>query len=73
MAGLEPLLLAHVFLFWHQYPESARAVIPPAVIDALRARLDESSDAGESDACASLLDPRVIEETLADQSLHGRS
>jgi hypothetical protein len=46
LAGLEALLLAHIFLFWHQYPESARATIPEHVIDLLRNRMSQA--AGES-------------------------
>ncbi len=68
MAGQEALLLAHIFLFWHQYPESAREVVPGWVIDALRDRIDvgpaDFSDSG-------LLDPREVEDNLAEQSLHG--
>jgi hypothetical protein len=36
LRGLEALFLAHIFLFWHQYPESARMVVPDWVVDALR-------------------------------------
>jgi hypothetical protein len=44
LAGLEALLLAHIFLFWHQYPETARACIPEGVIDELRGRIGRSAD-----------------------------
>jgi hypothetical protein len=68
MAGQEALLLSHVFLFWHRYPESARTVVPSWVIDALRDRVEvgagDYSDSG-------VLDPREVEENLAEQSLHG--
>jgi hypothetical protein len=69
MGGLEALLLAHLFLFWHQYPESARAVIPTWVITALRAQIDDGAE--RSLVSSSLLDPRRVEEGLAEQSLHG--
>jgi hypothetical protein len=72
MAGLEALLLSHLFLFWHRYPESAREVVPRPVIQALLERLDQASGSEESTASRSLLDPRLIEEGLAEQSsLHG--
>jgi hypothetical protein len=35
LAGVEALLLSHLFLFWHQYPESARHIIPTWVMDNL--------------------------------------
>lgn len=72
MGGLEALLLSHLFLFWHRYPESARSVVPGWVVDALLERLD-NSEADESTASRSLLDPRLIEDSLAEQSLHGGS
>lgn len=72
MAGLEPLLLSHIFLFWHQYPESAREVVPSWVIQAALDRLDQAAEVeDEAAASRSLLDPRLIEESLAEQSLHG--
>jgi len=68
MAGQEALLLSHIFLFWHRYPESARNVVPAWVIDALRERVEcGGGDFNES----SPLDPREVEENLAEQSLHG--
>ena len=45
MTGLEALLLSHIYLFWHRYPESARAIIPTWVPEALQARMD--GDASE--------------------------
>lgn len=71
-AGLEALLLSHLFLFWHQYPESARTIVPPWVISVLRDKLEqtEEPDHGFSDA-ESILDPSLVEESLAEQSLHG--
>jgi hypothetical protein len=69
MAGLEALLLSHIFLFWHQYPESAREVIPPWVVSALRAQIDDGGE--RSLVSSSLLDPSRVEESLAEQSLHG--
>jgi len=45
MVGQEALLLAHIFLFWHQYPESARHVVPGWLIDRLRDRTDRLEDA----------------------------
>jgi hypothetical protein len=72
-AGIEALLLSHLFLFWHQYPESARSVVPSWVVNTLLDRLDQSGDAEESSASTSLLDPRLIEDSLAEQSLHGGS
>jgi hypothetical protein len=71
MAGLEALLLAHLFLFWHQYPESARTIIPVWVVTALRGRLDQAEHAADGLAEISVLDPGRIEESLAEQSLHG--
>jgi hypothetical protein len=72
MIGLEALLLSHLFLFWHQYPESARTIVPVWVITVLRGRLDQAEhDAEGGLAEVSILDPRRIEESLAEQSLHG--
>jgi hypothetical protein len=75
MVGLEALLLSHLFLFWHQYPESARLVLPAWVVTTLRARLDQSERAGGGTsmgmADVSVLDPTRIEESLAEESLHG--
>jgi hypothetical protein len=76
MSGLEALLLAHLFLFWHQYPESGRAIIPVWVITVLRGRLDQAERDGALEggmAEVSILDPGRIEESLAEQSLHGGS
>jgi hypothetical protein len=36
LRGLEALVLAHIFLFWHQYPESARVIVPEWVVEKLR-------------------------------------
>jgi hypothetical protein len=74
MAGLEALLLSHIFLFWHQYPESARTVIPASVVTALRTRVEQAEHPEPRDALASrsALDPRHVEDLLAEQSLHGR-
>jgi hypothetical protein len=71
MGGLEALLMSHLFLFWHQYPESARSAIPAWVVDSLIERLDRAEEGDDSGASRSLLDPRMIEEGLAEQSLHG--
>jgi hypothetical protein len=70
MAGQEALLLAHIFLFWHQYPESARNVVPAWVVDALRERTDR---AVEGLSGSPVLDPERVEEGLAERSLHGGS
>jgi len=70
--GLEALLLSHLFLFWHQYPESARTIVPAWVVTVLRAKLEQaehSQPVGPDDD--SVPEPRVIEALLADQSLHG--
>jgi hypothetical protein len=69
MAGLEALLLAHIFLFWHQYPESARAVVPERLLGDLTQRLH---DLEEQSVLDSLLEPQRVEQSLAEQSLHGR-
>jgi hypothetical protein len=71
-AGLEALLLSHLFLFWHQYPESARTIVPSWVVTVLRSRLEqaEHSHAGDEDE-ASNPEPRAVEALLAEQSLHG--
>lgn len=66
LAGQEALLLSHLFLFWHQYPESARTIIPNGVVDALRARIDFAT----GDSAEVSLDPDAVEDRLADQSLH---
>lgn len=47
MSGQEALLLSHIFLFWHQYPESGRE-IPLWVITALRGRLDQADRSSDS-------------------------
>ena len=69
VAGLEALLLSHLFLFWHQYPESARTVVPSWVVTALRGQLEqaEHSQSGMVDE----MEPRMVEALLAEQSLHG--
>jgi hypothetical protein len=64
--GLEALLLAHLFLFWHQYPESARTVVPTWVVSVLRNRLEQAEHSQPGEA-----DERVVEDLLAEQSLHG--
>jgi hypothetical protein len=66
MVGQEALLLAHIFLFWHQYPESARHVVPNWLIDRLRDRADRLEDgdaAGETEGEAEI--------ASIDLSLHG--
>jgi hypothetical protein len=40
LAGFEALLLAHLFLYWHQDPRSAREVIPAGLPAMLLERLD---------------------------------
>jgi hypothetical protein len=67
MGGQEALLLSHIFLFWHRYPESARTVVPAWVMDDLRERIDLRVAFSEP----GVLDPREIEQNLAEQSLHG--
>jgi hypothetical protein len=69
MVGLEALLLAHLFLFWHQYPESAREVVPPSVVSSLRKQIDDAEQG--SIVSSSLLDSGRVEDSLAEQSLHG--
>jgi hypothetical protein len=67
MGGQEALFLAHLFLFWHQYPESARHIVPVSLVDALRDRTDrlvEPVDDQELD------EDGEVEEGLAEQSLH---
>ncbi len=73
MAGQEALLLAHIFLFWHQYPESARRVIPGWLIDALRdqtERLAEPEPDVSADGQDADDDADRVEARLAEQSLH---
>src|SRR5262249_55917844 len=67
VAGQEALLLSHIFLFWHQYPEWARTVLPAWVVDALRDRMEV---AGNDFSDSEVLDPREVEDTLAEKSLH---
>jgi len=72
MAGQEALFLAHVFLFWHQYPESARHAVPEWLIDALRERTDRLQEPGaiEEEEDEEDGDTEAVESRLADQSLH---
>ncbi len=67
MAGQEALLLAHIFLFWHQYPESARHIVPPWTVDDLRERVDRLA---EREGGLELEDVGGVEDGLAEQSLH---
>jgi hypothetical protein len=72
MAGHEALLLAHVFLFWHQYPESARRVVPAAFIDDLRLKIDQPEDGEEVGADSEETEEAGnVEDQLAAESLHG--
>jgi hypothetical protein len=71
MAGQEALLLAHIFLFWHQYPESARRVVPDALIDGLRANIDQPEDAWrDADDEETTEEAGNVEDLLAAESLH---
>lgn len=62
MVGQEALLLAHIFLFWHQYPESARHVVPDWLVNRLRDRMDRLEDRDSSGECPI---------AAVDLSLHG--
>lgn len=44
MAGLEALVLAHLFLFAHRHPDVASSAITPGVIRSLLARLNASAN-----------------------------
>lgn len=63
MVGQEALFLAHIFLFWHQYPESARHVVPDWLVNRLRDRIDRLEEHEATSACP--IAP-------VDLSLHGR-
>jgi len=64
MVGQEALFLAHIFLFWHQYPESARHVVPEWLVNGLRERMDRLEDHEASGDCPI---------ASVDLSLHGSS
>jgi len=51
MIGQEALFLAHIFLFWHQYPESARHVVPDWLVSRLRDRMDRLEDREPTGDC----------------------
>ena len=74
MAGQEALFLAHVFLFWHQSPESARRVVPEPLIDALRDKIDrpgpEDGDGDDYDGVETEEAGNVEDLLAAESSLH---
>jgi len=62
MVGQEALFLAHIFLFWHQYPESARHVVPEWLVNGLRDRMDRLESHESAGDCPI---------AAVDLSLHG--